>query len=139
MTIDVARSPDNNQRVSRVARVVVHLLTALAVTGASLLVPEHVHETDAEHGASVTHRHVEFHHHDNATLEDADGHVVWLDAVAVHSEKTIVGPVFAVAASAWDAPTLEPIGRYDSRHLTAPAHGPPRVAPSPRAPPLPTV
>ena len=121
-------------------RATVGLILVPYVALSSTFVPEHVHEADADHPHSTVHRHLEPHHagghdHGHAQLADDDGHVVWLDNVAVDRatfdfpaphdvSRSSLGPV--PLTSGWAA-----ILNSD----TAPAHGPPRASPSLRAPP----
>src|SRR6185295_3350612 len=80
-------------------RAVLHVLTAVALLCSMVGAPEHVHEADAAHHTSVTHRHMESHEHDAASVGDDDGRIVWLDAVAVHQATLQLNPPATVSAS----------------------------------------
>lgn len=122
-------------------RAVVALVVAPYVALSAAVAPEHVHEADAEHPHSAIHRHVQAHvagshDSDHAQLADDDGHVVWLDSGAF---------VYQFSFQFW-VPALSPAERFDlvpglvdrvvrPDYDAAPAHGPPRTAPSLRGPP----
>jgi hypothetical protein len=135
-----AERPHNRGILHFVRRAIVSLVLAPYVAFSATLVPEHIHEADADHPHSTVHRHLEPHHpgshdHDHAQLTDDDGHVVWLEAVTVQQATfhfpapqdvphAIRYPV--PLTSGWTA-----ILNYD----TAPPHGPPRASPTLRGPP----
>jgi hypothetical protein len=108
----------------------------------AIVMPEHVHEADADHSHSAVHRHfqphaVAPHDDDHAQLVDNDeGVVFWLGNVAICQpgyqfaapERPAVERFELTAAFAqWTSPP-----DYD----TAPSHGPPRACLSLRAPPF---
>lgn len=121
-------------------RTLVNLTLAFSIGGSPAFATDHVHEADADHPDSVTHRHLQphgstNHDRDHAQVADDDDHVVWLDAVSLRQ------PTYELAA-----PTAPPAGRFllttfdlvwvtRQDYNAAPPHGPPRTERSPRAPP----
>ena len=105
------------------------------------LAPEHVHEADDDHPQTIAHRHIAPHEiaphdHDAATVDHADGDVVWRDARGVYQPGyQLPAPAAAVSGLFVQAP---PVARWVATLVdtTAPPHGPPRVQLSPRAPPF---
>lgn len=124
----------DNPLVSRVVGAATRLVVALALLIAPMLAPEHVHETDAHHHDAIVHRHIAMHDHDGATIGDHDGAVVWLTEIgALAKAAESAAPVTQISPFTLAPPTA----RGDVRHQNTPeaAHGPPRTALVPRAPP----
>jgi hypothetical protein len=125
---------------SRLGRTFVSLILApyIAISGA--LPQEHVHEADADHPQSATHRHVQVHDealrdHRHAQLTEDDGHVVWLGtAVLAQGAYRLLAPVLAVSVVA-PASILARTWAAGFDYSSAPPHGPPRPPASLRAPP----
>ena len=125
-------------------RVFVSLVLAPFVALSATIAPEHLHESDAGHPHAVAHRHLEPHHlalhdHDAAELDHSDGEIVWLHDVGA-CQPTYELPVpdarvserfdMVPAVSQWIATSIND---------AAPAHGPPRLPQSLRAPPSPAL
>jgi hypothetical protein len=118
--------------------ITVIVCTAVVATGAAFA-PEHWHERDEHHPSAVVHRHFAPHHtgsSDHARFDDDENHVVWLttawlQATVYHGPTLIGTPAicsgFAPVVAQWNAIVLDD---------AAPPHGPPRLARSPRAPPI---
>lgn len=110
------------------------LVPWLAVSSA--LPPEHIHEPhDADHHASVAHRHFEMHDHDGAQVEPGEGPVVWIDESCLVEARASLEPGLVIAP--WHlaiAPALIVRGAAVPDEATLP-HGPPRASASLRAPP----
>jgi hypothetical protein len=129
------------RQVSRFAVVVVIAGIAPWLALSATLAPEHVHEADDDHPQSVAHRHVAPHEiaphdHDGATFDHADGHVVWLDAHGVYQPGYQLPAPVAAASDLFVLPSEVVRWVATSVDATAPPHGPPRLQPSLRAPPL---
>jgi hypothetical protein len=120
----------------RLCRVLVALAFAPWMALSLAIPPEHVHEPDASHSHSVTHRHVEAHDYDSAEIEHGEGRVIWLDNDLALQQSTYQ-PVLAdviVPAPFRIVPNLID-GILESILDASPPHGPPRACTSLRAPP----
>ena len=136
-----SRRDDNQPHVTfSFGRAVASLVLAPCIALSAIVAPAHLHEADDDHTHAAVHRHLQphsgaAHDDDHAQLADDDGHVVWLDEVALReSGFQIEAPALPPAPrfelvrdlAAWASPP-----DYDS----APPHGPPRTDLSLRAPP----
>jgi hypothetical protein len=122
--------------VFRACSPAVHVLTAIALLCSMVGPPEHVHEADATHHTSVIHRHMEAHGHDATSVNDDDGHIVWLDPAAIQQGKTQVVPPTAILVGPVSFPCHGVRWSIARREDTARAHGPPRLPKSLRGPPF---
>lgn len=134
---DRSRPADHNHQV---VRSIGHLALVLALApwmvSSAAVAPEHVHEADAHHAHSVTHRHIEAHDQDQTEIESGDGHILWLTgnvAVQYAAYHLAVGH-FAVSAVFPLAPTFT-TWMLASTLDGSPPHGPPRPYTPLRAPP----
>jgi hypothetical protein len=121
-------------------RSIVSLVVAPLFALSATFAPEHVHESDADHPHAVTHRHFETHHsaahdHGGAEIEHGDDHVVWVDGDGAYQptyQLPMPDPAISDRFELAPAPTEWIATSIDE---SAPPHGPPRGAPSLRAPP----
>jgi hypothetical protein len=103
---------------------------------ASTMPPEHMHEADAGHSHSVTHRHFEAHDQDGTEIEHSEGRVVWLDSDLALEHATYRLAVAHVIAPTHFQTVPDLKGWIVESILDAsPPHGPPRPYTSLRAPP----
>jgi hypothetical protein len=59
------------------------------MAASAAIAPEHVHEADAHHARSLTHRHFEAHDHEQTEIEPGDAHILWLSSDVASSSTTI--------------------------------------------------
>ena len=124
------------------SRTVVSLILAPCVAFSAILAPEHVHEAEHDHPHSTVHRHtqahgIETHHHDHddAKLNDDDGHVVWLDNVTLQQAPFQFAAPVAPPEARFELVSLVAGWHAKPDYSVAPLHGPPRSSLSLRAPP----
>lgn len=110
-----------------------------------VLAREHVHGSDPADLASIAHSHLAPHgrsgneisnqDHDSAEVSDLDEHVVWLDEIGIAEATRSFSPdLLGLPAHIEIVPELLVRVAVVADEATL-AHGPPRVAPSLRAPP----
>lgn len=101
------------------------------------IAPEHVHEADAHHSHSLTHRHFEAHDHGDTEIEPGEGRIIWLDSDfgLHHAVYHLDVDDIVVLATVGIVPSLTS-WMLASILDTAPPHGPPRPDTALRAPPL---
>src|SRR5689334_5560339 len=118
-----------------IRRGVAALFLCAAVVASGLLPSEHVHEADPDHDAPIAHRHFDAHHHDAATIDHDEGHVVWLVDAWFGQQSTQVSTPATVAV-AWVFPLEASAGWSSAGSQTFKfPHGPPGSPPGLRAPP----
>lgn len=105
------------------------------------LAPEHIHGADDDHPQAVAHRHVAPHEivphdHDGAEVDHADGHIVWLDSLSAFQPGYHLPAPGAVLSNLSELAPAVARWVATSVDATAPPHGPPRLRPSLRAPPV---
>jgi hypothetical protein len=123
-------------RAATIRAAFVALLVSSSLCLGALLPPEHVHEADADHPASLVHRHFEAHRDEGVRFDHDDGRIVWLNEIA------LARPVFhfipAVETPHALVATRQPSTRWISRRAArfVLPHGPPHPTYGLRAPPL---
>ena len=125
---------------SSLYRSVVTLILGPYLALSAMVAPEHIHQADRDHPHSAVHRHLQAHvvgshDHDHAQLADDDGHVVWLDGVALR--QTTYHFTVPSSRSAPRFELVQPVTGWivAPDYNAAPPHGPPRASLSLRAPP----
>jgi hypothetical protein len=120
-------------------RPVVALVLIPGFVCALLVAPAHVHEADATHADSVTHRHFEAHHHSGTEIDHPDARVVWLDDVVMPAAGMHWTPPLGLLVPGQEPPASAARWVAIGCDHAAFPHGPPRRTASLRGPPPPVL